>query len=182
MFPTRSARRAAPALFLDAPDCLRVRTTDSLLLLACAALALAGPAMAVQEYAKATQARGLEDLTSEPAPIDYSFRDTWRVITLALVLVVGLLGSVMLVRVGRAPRVRSVSARLLVLLTVGMALLDLTYLLDRANAGGGFLVRLITVSWLYPAAAIVIALSASRLAELEAAFAEPSTPVAPRVA
>ena len=153
-----------------------MRALDRVLLLACGALMLAGPVMAVQEYAKATQASGVESLTGETMARDYGYRQGWQVGALVLVLLVGGLGTLQLVRVGRAPRVRSVSARLLALLMGGMVLLDLAFLLDRNTSDSGFLMRLVTVAWLYPAAAIVVALAASRLSELEDAFGERRTP------
>lgn len=150
-----------------------MRLSDRLLLIACGALVLAGPVMAVQEYVKGRQALGVEVVTGERAAVgDTGFRATWRVVLLALVLAVGVFGSLQVLRVARAPRVRGVSRRLVALLLAGMVLLDLAFLLDRAAAEAAYLVRAVSVVWAYPLAAVVVALSSARLSELEAAFAQ----------
>lgn len=151
-----------------------MRVTDRLLLVVCGALVLAVPIMAVQEYAEALEAPAIlgpdgETAAATPlAPPEH--HGTWRMILLSLVLVAGILGSAQAIRVLRAPRVRPYAGRLMGLLVTGLAVLDLTFLLDGLLADKGFLARAITIAWLYPTAAIVTALSAYRLAELEAAF------------
>lgn len=160
-----------------------MRLLDRLLLVVCGALVLAVPIMTVQEYVEALEAPTIlgpdgETIVSSPpaAPKHYT---TWRFILLVLILVAGILGSVQAIRILRAPRVRPYAGRLMGLLVTGLAVLDLTFLLDGVLADKGFLARAITIAWLYPTAALVTALSAYRLAELEAAFGTRAPPTPP---
>lgn len=165
----------ATPFFSEPSPCPRVRAADRLLLLGCAAIALAGPIMAVQEVAYWRELVGLAAVvgSAEGAP-GAGFRELWHVVLLVLILVVGVLGTLQLARVARSPRVRPLSARLLALLLAGMVLLDVSFLLDRMALSANPLLRALTVVWLYPLAAVVVMLSAARLAELEEAFAAES--------
>lgn len=159
-----------------------MRAADRLLLVACGALVLAGPLMALQEYAHWRETQGfvgVGDLdAAEASAADTGFRDLWQLVMLILVLVVGVLGSLQLVRVLRSPRLRPMSGRLLALLVVGMALLDLSFLLDRAAWTAASLLRAVSVVWFYPLSAAVVALSSARLSELEDAFERGGEPAA----
>lgn len=150
-----------------------MRAADRLLLVACAALVLAGPIMSLQEYAHAQETRGLADLVGrdpEAPQAPPSYRATWRLLLLVPTLVVGVLGSLQLLRVARVPRLRAMAGALLPLLVAGMVLLDVAYLADYATDGLDAATRALTVVWGYPLAAAVVALSASRIAELEETF------------
>lgn len=150
-----------------------VRAVDSALLAVCALLLLAGPAMALQELSRAEDASARAALTGEAGALEPAFRTPWRVALLLAVVVAGVLGTLLAMRIARQPKVRAVSGRLLLLLLLGMTLLDLAYLAD----GRWFMLaphgaRAVSIVWLYPIAAVLIAGSVMRLAEVEEAFAE----------
>ena len=150
-----------------------MRPVDWLLLGACAALVLAGPAMALQELARAQSDVGLEVLTGEDRPVEPAFRVAWRAGLLVLVVATGILGTFFALRVARQPRVRSVSGRLMWLLLGGMTLLDLAFLADgRWFVLAPYALRGTTVVWLYPVAGVLMGGAVIRLAELESAFGE----------
>lgn len=149
-----------------------MRVTDWILLLGCAALVLAGPLMALQELARADDARAAAELTRSPAQLEPAFRAAWRTILFVVVLVVGTAGTLIAVRVAREPRVRVVAGRLLWMLLGGMTLLDLAFLADgRWFQLAPYEVRAASIVWLYPLAGILMGGSVLRLAEVEAAFA-----------
>lgn len=132
--------------------------------------------MALQEFAASQRAASLEAITGEEQPLDAGFRAPWRVALLVLVVGVGVLGTLVAVRVAQAPRVRSVSARLLALLIGGMTLLDLAFLADgQWLADAPHALRAASVVWLYPVAGILVGGSLLRLAQLEDAFGAPRT-------
>lgn len=148
-----------------------MRGPDWILLLGCAALALAGPLMALQELAMASDARALEALTRNPTNLEPAFRAAWRTFLFVVVLIVGVVGTLVAVRVSRKPRVRNVSGRLLALLLGGMTLLDLAFLADgRWFQLADYTVRAASIVWLYPISAILMGGAALRLAEVEEAF------------
>lgn len=153
-----------------------MRPLDWLLLAACAVLLLSGPAMALQEFAHAQSQAGLAQLTGEAAPLEPAFRTTWRVILLLAVIVAGIAGTLLALRIARQPKVRAVSSRLIVLLLVGMTLLDLTFLADgRWFVLSPYVVRGASIVWVYPLAGALIGGSVMRLAEVEDAFGERRT-------
>lgn len=161
-----------------------MRALDWLLLLGCAALVLAGPIMALQELAKAEDARARAALTNNPEELEPAFRASWRTFLFAVVLVVGVLGTIAAVRISRKPRVRVVAGRLLWLLLGGMTLLDLAFLADgRWFQLAPHNVRAASIVWLYTVAGVLIGGSILRLAEVEDAFsrAEHEKPLLRRV-
>lgn len=114
---------------------------------------------------------------TEPAPPDYGFRDAWRWPLFGLVVLAGVTGCMMAIRVARARRWRAVSGRLLGLLLLGMGLIDVAFLLDVLVATDvPHLVRSWTVVWLYPLGALLAAGSLYRLTELEAQFGDDVAP------
>lgn len=148
-----------------------MRGLDRVLLFLSAALFAVGPAMAIQELTHAEEARARELTLREEVALDPTFREAWRVPLFALVVLLGLAGSVRALDVARRRRMRAVAGRLLGLLVGGMTLLDATYLLDtRWLFGVPYTVRAAFVLALYPLAAALMAGSAWRLGELEDAF------------
>lgn len=149
-----------------------MRVLDWLLLAVCGALLLAGPVMALQEWIHHEDQAGLAAL-GQPAPLQPAFRDPWRAGLLGAVIVAGVLGTLVAVRVARQPRMRAVSGRLLTLLLLGMTVLDLAFLADgRWFVEGPYALRATTIVWAYPLAAILMGGSLVRLSELEAVFGE----------
>lgn len=151
-----------------------MRPADRLLLVACGALILAGPLMAIQELSRWNDARAGaaldEGASAVLRPADVGFRELWRIVVLVLVIAADLLGGLLLARTWRSRTLRPLAGRLLVLLGVGLGLLDVAFLLDHLSHRGGYLARAISVVWLYPIGAAVVAMSAARLSELEEAF------------
>lgn len=167
-----------------------MRASEWLLFAASATLLVLGPAMAYQEFAQLDQAaaeakeeEARAALTaSDPSARDddYGYREVWRWPLFALVVLVGVTGSALAVRVARRRRWRSVSGRLLGLLLGGMALLDVAYLVDIQWAFGlPFLARGWTVVWLYSLSAILVAGALYRLNELEPIFGHDRAPAPP---
>lgn len=151
------------------------------LVAACLVLGVLGPLMAWQELAHDARDRSLAALTGELPPLDTSFRAPTRTMAFVAILVIGVAGTWASVAAARAPRVRSVSGRLLFLLLLGMTLADLAFLLDaRALAEAPYVTRAGLVAWIYTGAAILVAGSALRLAEVEEAFAEAPRPALAR--
>lgn len=150
---------------------------DHALLVLAALLMVAGPVMALQEAAEQNQLAAAAQLTGAlPAP-DYAFRVTWRGGLFIASLLVSVLGSLVLVRVGRAPRTRAVSGRLLSLLFAGMTVLDLAFLADGAwFLSAPYLVRAVTIVWAYPLAGALLFGSVLRLHEVETAFGASEPP------
>jgi hypothetical protein len=157
-----------------------VRRLDVLVLILCGLAMVAGPLMALQELAKARdqEARGLV-LEPQAAPQDFDngYRIAWRGGMLVLTLAVDVAGSLVMLRVGRQPRVRAASARLLWILVAGLAWLDLAFLFDgRYLLESPFALRALFVAWLYPVGAVLVAGSVFRLGDVEALLArEPSS-------
>jgi hypothetical protein len=150
-----------------------MRGIDWTLLATCALLVLSGPAMALQEMVRAEDAAGRAALTGETSALEPAFRTAWRAGLLFLVIVAGVLGTLLALRIARQPKVRAVSGRLVLLLLAGMTLLDLTYLADgRWFTLASYGARASTIVWLYPVAGVFIAGSVVRLAEVEDAFGE----------
>lgn len=150
-----------------------MRATDWLLLLAAAALVVLGPAMAAQELSRLQDAQSLASLTGSAPAEDYAYRLPWRAATFGLVVGVGVVGTLVALRVARQPRVRAVSGRLLALLLTGMTLLDLAWLAEgRWLLAAPHAVRAGVVAWLYPLAALLLVGSVLRLSEVEAYFRE----------
>lgn len=137
-----------------------------------AALVLAGPIMALQEWAAHQEQAGLAQITGERPPLDPAFRAPWRTGLLVAVIVAGVAGTLVAVRVAAQPKVRSVSGRLLWLLIGGMTLLDLAFLLDGRMRDAAYAVRGTTTVWLYPIAGILMTGATVRLSELEDAFGD----------
>lgn len=151
-----------------------MRGTDYALLATCAALLVAGPVMALLEYERHLDAASLAEVTGEAPPVDVEFRAPWRAGVLLAVIAIGILGTLVALRVSWQPRVRAVSGRLLFLLLAGMSVLDLAFFADaRWLAAAPHGVRAASVVWLYPVGAMLVAGAAMRLAEVEAAFAKP---------
>lgn len=150
-----------------------MRATDWTLLIACLVLLLAGPAMALQEFIVAEEQAGLEGVTGEAPTYDAPFRGWWRGLLFLVLLVIGVVGFVVSVRIARQPKVRSVSGRLLGILLVGITLFDMTFLVDgRWFLTGPYTLRASTIVWLYPLAAFLIGGATLRLIELERVFGE----------
>lgn len=148
-----------------------MRAVDWILLAVCAALLVAGPAMALQEWSRHEQQAGLAEITGAQQPLAPEFRLAWRSGLLVAVIIAGVAGTIVAVRVSRQPRVRSVSHRLLWLLLGGMTLLDLAFLADgRWFVEAPYALRGSTIVWMYSLAAILIGGSVARLSELEDAF------------
>ena len=146
-----------------------MRWPDWVLLLASAALMLAGPAMALEEWRAHEDARAAEAL-GVPAPDDGA-RAAWRMPLLALVLLVSALGTWSAGRVLARPVARGVSRRLVALLVAGMTVLDLAYLLDGTRlADAPPALRAATIVWAYPLAGFLVGGSAHRLAEVAERF------------
>ena len=158
------------AFFRRGGACLSVRWPDWVLLLASAALMLAGPVMALEEWRAHEEAVAAEALTGLP-PADPGFRAAWRAPLLGLVLVVSLLGTWSVGRVLARPVARAVSRRLVALLLAGMTVLDVAYLLDGTRlADAPPALRAATIAWAYPLAGFLIGGSAHRLAEVAERF------------
>lgn len=150
-----------------------MRSIDWILLAACGILLLAGPAMALQEWVRFEDQRGVATVTGEAPALEPAFRATWRAWLLVVVLVAGVLGTLLAIRIARQPRVRDVSRRLILLLLSGMVVLDLAYIVDgRWFMEAPYALRGATVVWLYPAAAVLMGGALLRLSELEQAFGE----------
>ena len=148
-----------------------VRATDWLALLACAALILIGPAMALQEFAKSQEQAARQSITGTLPPPDPAFRAAWRFPITVLVIAIGVLGSWTAARALLDPDVRFVCARLLGLLLGGLALLYATYYIDgAAMTDAPYVLRGATVVWIYPLAGLVIGGSVHRLADLDEHF------------
>lgn len=150
-----------------------MRLPDWVLLVACALLMLAGPAMALQEWQAAEDARAIEEVTGRAPPQDAAFRAAWRLPLTALVFLVGAFGTWACIRTLGHALVRSVTRRLVALLLLGMTILDVAYVLD----GSLFLdaphaLRALTLVWAYPLAGFLVAGSAHRLADVHARFGE----------
>ena len=93
-----------------------MRHLDVLVLILAGLLMLAGPIMALQELAKARdlEARGaVIDPAAAPTDLDLGFRLAWRSAILVLTLALDVAGCVVMLRIGRQPRVRAASGRLL---------------------------------------------------------------------
>lgn len=151
----------------------RVRWPDWVLLLASAALMLAGPAMALEEWQAHEQALAAEALTGESPPLDPALRAPWRLPLLGLVFLVGAFGAWSCLRALAQPVTRAVSRRLVALLVVGMTILDAAFLLDGAVfADAPYALRAATIVWAYPLGAFLVAGSAHRLAEVARTFGE----------
>lgn len=150
-----------------------MRPLDWILLAVCAVLLIAGPAMALQELSRYRSESGLEGLTGEDLPVEPAFRGAWRGILLVAVILAGIVGTVVAVRVARQQKVRAVGGRLLALLLAGMTILDLAFLADgQFFQNASYLLRGATIVWLYPAAGILMGGATVRLTELEDAFGE----------
>ena len=150
-----------------------MRAIDWVLLATSGALLIAGPAMALQEWTRHQQAVGTAMVTGSFPAVDAVFRAPWRAGLLAGVIVAGVSGVIIALRIARQPKVRTVSARLLVLLLSGIVLFDLTYLADgRWFLDAQYAIRGATIVWLYPAAAILMGGAIMRLSELEEAFGD----------
>lgn len=163
-----------------------VRRLDVLVLALCGLALLAGPLMALQEVAKARDeaARGLVlDPQAAPQDLDVGYRLVWRGAMLVLTLAVDIGGSLVMLRVGRQPRVRGVSARLLWLLVAGLAWLDLAFLLDgRYLLDAPYVQRALVVSWIYAVGALLVAGSVFRLGDVESMMARDTRAAATREA
>lgn len=158
-----------------------MRARHWLLVAAALVLALAGPVMAWQELDRDARDASIAELTGEPASPDVAFRAQGRMVVFAAVVVLGAVGTWASVVVARAPRVRSASGRLMFLLLVGMTVADLAFLLDvRALAEAPYRTRASVVAWIYPAAAVLVAGSTLRLAEVEEAFGQAPRPALAR--
>lgn len=154
-----------------------MRAIDWILTLVSGALLVAGPAMALQEWSRHEQRAGLAEITGDEIALEPAFRTAWRSGILVAVVVAGIAGTIVAVRVAREPRVRAVSKRLLWLLLAGMTLLDLAFLADgRFFQTAEYAVRGSTVVWLYPLAGVLMGGAVVRLAELEEAFGTPRPP------
>lgn len=152
-----------------------LRAPDIVLLVSCGVLLLSGPVMSLQEFIRAEEEKGLAELTGTPAATAYDapFRGWWRGVLFLVLLVIGVVGFLLSIRIARQPKVRSVSGRLLAILLVGITLFDLTFLADgRWFLTAPYEVRAATVVWLYPLAAILIGGATLRLVELERVFGE----------
>lgn len=148
-----------------------MRRLDVLALVLAGLAILAGPLMALQELAKDRDqtARGaVLEPSAAPSDLDVGYRLAWRAAMLALTLALDVVGSVVMLRIGRQPRVRAVSGRLLWLLVAGLAWVDLAFFLDgRYLLYAPYALRALVVSWLYPAGAILVAGSVFRLGDVE---------------
>lgn len=150
-----------------------MRATDWILLAVCGALLVAGPGMALHELVRHQDSESLAQLTGNAQSLDPAFRGSWRAFLLACVVVGGVAGTLVAFRFARQPKVRALSGRLLTLLLLGMTLLDLAFLADgRWFLDAPYLVRALTVVWLYPAAAVLMGGALIRLVEVEEAFGE----------
>src|SRR5581483_23863 len=101
-----------------------VRRLDVVVLVLCGLAMLAGPLMALQELAKEREQEARDAVAgpgAAPPDFDLGYRVAWREALLVLTLALDVAGSVVMVRVGRQPRVRAVSGRLLWLLVLGLA-------------------------------------------------------------
>lgn len=149
-----------------------MRASDRIFLGLCVALVVAGPVMAVQEMLKARQAEGVGlviETNRAPTDLDVGFRIAWRGALFVGILALDVMGSLVLLRVGKQPRVRAVSGRLVGLLVGGLAALDVAFLLDgKFLADAPYALRALVVVWLYPVGALVAAGAAMRLDEVEA--------------
>lgn len=129
--------------------------------------------MALQELARAESSAGRASLTGEAQPLDPAFRTAWRAALLVVVVVAGVLGTLLALRIARQAKVRAVSRRLILVLLVGMTVLDLAFLADgRWFVGAGHHVRAAIVVWTYPLAGVLIGGSVLRLSEVEGAFGD----------
>ena len=150
-----------------------MRATDWILLGVCGVLLVAGPAMALQELVRHQETSAIAQLTGEAPALDPAFRGAWRGILLLCVVVGGIVGTVVAVRLARQPNVRALSGRLLTLLLLGMTLLDLAFLADgRWFLDEPYLVRGGSIVWLYSASAVLMGGALMRLTEVESAFGE----------
>ncbi len=148
-----------------------VRRLDVVVLVLCGLAMLAGPLMALQELAKEREQEARDAVAgpgAAPPDFDLGYRVAWREALLVLTLALDVAGSVVMVRVGRQPRVRAVSGRLLWLLVLGLAWLDLAFFLDgRWLFSAPYGLRALVVSWLYPVGAVLVAGSVFRLGDVE---------------
>jgi len=148
-----------------------VHAPDALLFVACALLVLVGPAMAFQELLEAEDDAAFQVLTGRAATPDYAFRAAWRTTMFAGLVVIGVLSTLVIVRVVRRRRVREVTGRLVGLLLLGSTLFDLAFVFDaQALTTAAYLVRASVVLVAYPAAGLVMAASLARLVQVERAF------------
>lgn len=162
-----------------------MRRLDVLCLILTGLVLVAGPLMALQELAKARDAEAQGFLVAQdaaPGDLDLGYRLVWHSAMLVLTLLVDLLGCLVMLRIGRQPRVRAVSGRLLALLVVGLAWLDLAYFVDsRYLTDARYLVRAGVVAWLYPLGALLALGSVFRLGDVESLMARSGpAPAAPR--
>lgn len=148
-----------------------MRWSDWLLLACAGVLVVVGPAMAIQELAKAQEEKARFDLTGELTPVDASLRDGWRLPLTALVLVTGLVATFTLVRAVLDVGTRPLVGRLVALMLGGLALLYVTYYVDGAFfATQPYALRGTTIVWLYPVAGVLVGGSAWRLGEIATHF------------
>jgi hypothetical protein len=159
-----------------------VRRLDVLALLLCGLAMLVGPVMALQELSKANDAAAaglVIDPSAAPRDLDAGFRLAWRTALVALILAIDVVGSVVMLRIGRQPRVRAVSGRLLGLLVFGLAWLDLAFLVDaRYLFAAPYAERALIVSWLYLVGAVFVAGSVFRLGDVESLLRHEPAPAA----
>lgn len=149
-----------------------MRATDGFLLAACALLLLSGPLMALQELAAAEEAASLAELMKTTPTLQPAFRAPWRTATFLMVLVAGVAGTLVALRVARKPLVRSLTGRLLGLLLAGMSIADLAFYADvKLFAEAPHVFRAATIVWAYPVAAVLMGGALVRLVEVERAFA-----------
>lgn len=146
------------------------------LVLVSATLVVLGPTMALQELAAREEAEAHASLTGEPVEVDLGYRAPWRLPLFALVAAVGVLGSLVALRVLRKPRLRSVSGRLLGLLFAGMTLVDLAFLADLRAPHLPPMGRAALVVWVYVGGALLVAGSAARLDDVETVFGSDAPP------
>lgn len=170
----RSSRCSSESLFRRASHYGTLRPTDWILLAVCGVLLVAGPAMALQEFTRYERAAGITDVSGVAPDLDPAFRSAWREVLLGCVIIGGIVGTIVAVRIARQPRVRSVSGRLIMLLLVGMTLLDFAFLADGMYfLDESYAIRGATIVWMYPLAAVLMAGSLMRLTEVEGALGTP---------
>lgn len=146
--------------------------------MACAASLVAiGPAMALQELARAQEQEATQELTGHIPAVDGAFRALWRLPLTILVIVSGILGTFAAIRVLIDANVRRVARRVLIVLIVALALLYVTYYLDGALFfAAPYGLRAASIVWMYPLTGILIAGSIHRIAQLHAYFGVHATP------
>lgn len=133
--------------------------------------------MALQEFIEAEEQAARAAVTGEAPSYDAPFRAWWRGLLFLALLVIGVAGFLLSMRVARQQKVRAVSGRLLAILLVGITLLDLAFLVDgRYFLGGPYATRGASIVWLYSLAAFLIGGAALRLVEVERVFGVASAP------